>query len=174
MTIKRLCRYYFLRFRRLQGKPSFLAGGVAVGIFVGLTPTLPVQTPLILLLAILTRTSFAAGVLSSWIVCNPFTMPMIYYASFVAGNHVYKTELSAENILDTVTLIKSGENYGEIFSTLAGQGSQLMISMLIGGILIAICPAVMSYWPSKALFTRIHLIRKKQRQNKYKTIISQL
>jgi len=55
-----------------------LAGGIAVGLFVGLTPTVGFQTPLILLGALLFRVNFPVAFLALW-VSNPVTTPMLYW-----------------------------------------------------------------------------------------------
>ncbi|MDP3478975.1 MAG: DUF2062 domain-containing protein, partial [Desulfoprunum sp.] len=50
MRLKRLGKYYYLRFLRLKGDPYSLAFGTAIGVFVGLTPTMPLHTAIILIL----------------------------------------------------------------------------------------------------------------------------
>ncbi len=86
MKINRLSKFYYLKMLRLQGEPKALALGTAIGVFVGLTPTIPFHTVTIISIAMATRTSAIAGVISSWIVCNPLTYIPIYYFSMRVGN----------------------------------------------------------------------------------------
>jgi uncharacterized protein (DUF2062 family) len=69
----RTAKYYYLRFLRLRGKPGELARGVAIGIFVGITPTIPFHTILALILAMILRGSKIAALLATVLVSNPLT-----------------------------------------------------------------------------------------------------
>ena len=51
MSIKRTLRYHWLKFLRLQDDPRKLAWGMALGIFIGITPTIPFHFVSILFLA---------------------------------------------------------------------------------------------------------------------------
>jgi uncharacterized protein len=64
-----------------------LARGVAVGLFVGLTPTLGIQTPLMLGASILFRANFPAAFIVSWIN-NPFTVAFLYVGFHELGERV--------------------------------------------------------------------------------------
>jgi hypothetical protein len=65
-----------------------LARGVAVGLLVGLTPTVGFQTILMVLLCLLVRGSFPAAFLVSW-VSNPLTAPALYFAFNRLGEAVF-------------------------------------------------------------------------------------
>jgi uncharacterized protein len=64
-----------------------LARGVAVGLFIGLTPTLGVQTPLMLGASMLFRANFLAAFIASWIN-NPFTVAFLYVGFHELGERV--------------------------------------------------------------------------------------
>jgi len=98
MKFERLTRYYYLRFTRLKGNPKSLAMGTAIGVFIGISPTIPLHTVLILGITIATRTSTIAGIISSWVVCNPLTYIPIYYFSMLLGNLVTPYELNWQRI----------------------------------------------------------------------------
>ncbi len=55
-----------------------LARGVAVGLFIGLTPTVGVQTVLMLVASVLLRANFPAAFVASCIN-NPLTFPAFYF-----------------------------------------------------------------------------------------------
>jgi uncharacterized protein (DUF2062 family) len=57
LELKRLIRYYYLRFIRLRGNPHELALGMSFGIFTGLMPILPFQTVLAVALALVFKGS---------------------------------------------------------------------------------------------------------------------
>lgn len=64
-----------------------LARGVAVGLFIGLTPTLGVQTPLMLGASILFRANFPAAFIASC-VNNPLTVAFLYVGFHELGERV--------------------------------------------------------------------------------------
>ena len=90
MNFNRINKYYYLKFMRLRGDPKVLAGGVAIGVFVGLTPTIPLHTLLVIAFTIITRTSTIAGIISSVAVCNPLTSLFIIFLPFwvIFSHHI--------------------------------------------------------------------------------------
>jgi len=66
-----------------------IARGVAIGLFIGLTPTVGVQTLLMIALCMLVRGNFPAAFLVSW-VSNPLTMAPLYFAFNVLGRAVFE------------------------------------------------------------------------------------
>ena len=160
MQFNRLRKYYYLRFKRLKGDPYALAFGTAIGVFVGITPTMPLHTVTILILAFLTRTSAIAGVLSSWVVCNPLTYIPIYYFSTVIGNAVTPYELNWEKIQSVVAEISSAQSFGHSLQILAGLGLESLTVLLVGGCLLALPFALVSYYI--ALYTFLKIRAKRQ------------
>jgi uncharacterized protein (DUF2062 family) len=68
--------------------PHRIALGTSVGIFVGLTPTFLIQTPLVLLVALVTRPFFKFNVLAAVIagqITNPLTNIPIYWGQYIVG-----------------------------------------------------------------------------------------
>ena len=73
-TPLRTTRYFVLRFMRLRGSPYSLAMGTALGIFIGITPTIPLHTVAIIGITLLLRVSTLAGLIAGTVVCNPLTL----------------------------------------------------------------------------------------------------
>ncbi len=73
MSVKRILRYHWLKFLRLQDDPRKLAWGMALGVFVGVTPTVPFHFITVLTLAPLLRVSVITAVLGTQL-CNPLTI----------------------------------------------------------------------------------------------------
>jgi len=151
MGIKRLFRYYWLRLYRLQGNPTAVAGGFAIGIFVGLTPTLPVQTPIILALTLLTRTSFPAGILSSWLICNPLTMVPIYYWSYNTGQALFGSAQNGNDIQSLIASINTAATLPEIINSISTLGGHAVFLLLVGSLVFAAPLGLISYFPAKRL-----------------------
>ncbi len=160
MRFNRLGKYYYFRFLRLKGDPYSLAFGTAIGVFVGLTPTIPLHTGVILLLTFLTRTSVIAGILSSWLVCNPLTYIPIYYFSTVLGNALTPYELNWEKIQTVVNALSSSESISHSFEILTGLGFEAIAVLIVGGCVLALPFALVSYYVSLYTFLKIRAKRR--------------
>ncbi|MGW8158204.1 MAG: DUF2062 domain-containing protein [Desulfoprunum sp.] len=159
MKLDRIRKYYYLRFIRLKGDPRSLALGTAIGVFVGLTPTMPLHTIIILLLAFLTRTSAIAGILVSMIVCNPLTYIPIYYLSTIIGNTITPYELNWEKVQAVVDGLSSSQGFVHSFDLLAGLGQETVVVLLVGGVIFAFPFAVVSYYLALRIFVKIRAKR---------------
>lgn len=73
----------------LKGGAEFMARGVAVGLFVGLTPTVGFQTLLMIVGCMIARGNFLAAFVVSW-VSNPFTMGPLYWGCNILGKAVLR------------------------------------------------------------------------------------
>ncbi|MDZ7669732.1 MAG: DUF2062 domain-containing protein [Gammaproteobacteria bacterium] len=80
-------RRFLARTGSLNVDEFTLARGVAVGLFIGLTPTLGVQTPLMLAASMILRANFPAAFLASWIN-NPLTFAPLYFGMHQAGEYI--------------------------------------------------------------------------------------
>ena len=155
MNFWRFIKYYFVRFKRLQGSPHALAGGTAIGVFVGLTPTIPFHTVLIVFFSLLSRTSALAGIIVSWIVCNPFTYLPIYYLSAVVGNHLTPYELNLKNVQASLQQAMAGAGIEHSLAILIQSGYEAVVVMGVGGICIALPVAAVSYYLALIFFVQI-------------------
>ena len=79
ISLPRTIKYYALKFKRLRGDPHSLALGTAIGIFIGISPTIPLHTVAIIGAALLLRASTIAALISASVVSNPLTMVPQYY-----------------------------------------------------------------------------------------------
>ena len=84
MDLRRLLRYHWLKFLRLQEDPRKLAWGMALGVFIGVTPTIPFHLIAGLSLAALLRVSPVTTFVGMQIG-NPLTIPAIYLAAYKVG-----------------------------------------------------------------------------------------
>ncbi len=105
-----------------------LARGVAVGLLVGLTPTVGMQTIPMILLCVILRASFPAAFLVSWI-SNPLTAPALYFAFNRLGGAVFGGDLGA---LPPTT-------------NLAGEVARQTLYLVLGSALVAIPAALLGY-----------------------------
>ena len=109
MNLHRKIRYVYLRFRRLKGDPQKIALGMALGVFIGVTPTIPFHTILALALSYVFRISRVAAIMGVW-VSNPITIPPLYYCSFIIGKKILypHLDLSLPQLIDLRDVIRLG------------------------------------------------------------------
>jgi len=162
MDIKRTFKYYWLKFIRLRGNPQSLAWGAAIGVFIGLSPTLPLHTIAILLSTFITRTSTIAAISASVLVCNPLTYVPIYYFSLVIGNAVTPYELSWQKIKSILDILLSGQSFSNSIEAITSIGYEAAIVMVVGGIILALPFTVASYFFSLKIFIKIREKRSKK------------
>jgi hypothetical protein len=161
MKPSRAARYYYLRFLRLKDDPVILARGVAIGIFIGITPTLPLHTLLIIFFASILRGNLITALLSATVVSNPFTFVPQYYFSWFAGNLLLPGKLSWERIRTTLDMLLSDLSFGESLAAITHLGRDAVLVMVLGGILLALPFSLAGYVLSLKLFVKI---RNKRRQ----------
>lgn len=131
-------REYVERVKRLEGDPHYIAMGMAIGVFIGITPTMPFHTVLAVALAFMLRGSKAAAALGVWF-CNPITAPIFYVGSYKMGMYLLGDnvpfDLKYESILELLNL-----------------GLDVTIAMIAGGVILGILPAVASYFITRKIF----------------------
>ncbi len=74
-----------------------VATGLALGIFVGLTPTMGIQMIIAGLCALALRTNIAAGLAGCWIT-NPLSAPFIYTLEYKIGCRLLQTTCPAYRV----------------------------------------------------------------------------
>jgi hypothetical protein len=163
MNLWRFIKFNYFKFRRLQGSPHALAGGTAIGVFVGLTPTIPFHTLLIVFLSLLTRTSTLAGIIVSWIVCNPLTYLPIYYLSAAVGNTLTPYELNLTDLQNRLEQAMAGNGIENSLAILVDLGYEALVVMGTGGVCLALPFAAASYYPARMFFVQIRNKRIKKR-----------
>ncbi len=133
MSLKRTLRYHWVKFLRLQDDPRKLAWGMALGIFIGITPTIPFHFVSVITLAPLLRISPVTAVIGIQIM-NPLTIPFLYLAAFKVGHF----------LLHQGTPLKLPEAY-----TIASSLDLLWrggLALQVGGVILALPPAIASYF----------------------------
>ena len=153
---RRAARYYYLRFIRLRGHPNVLARGVAVGVFIGITPTIPFHTILAILFSFILRGSKVAALLATFAVSNPLTFFPQYYFSWKIGNWLSPGQHSWEEVSGLIDSIVNGGNFAETFSALAAIGFDSLMILVGGGIILATPFTIVFYFWSYFIFRSLH------------------
>jgi len=124
---------FYDQFISLRGTPEHLAFSLAIGIFVGVTPTIPFHTIIIAVLVFLFRRNFTAAWLGSWLISNPLTIPVFYLSQYELGKRLLG--MNSMNI--------AFSDYS--FCTILHMGKSVMVPLLTGGVAMAPLVALGSY-----------------------------
>lgn len=129
------------RVKKLPGDPHYIAMGMAIGVFISITPTMPFHTVIAVLLAFILRGSKAAAAIGVWF-CNPLTAPLFYLGSYKTGMFIFGKlapfNIKYESVLELIKL-----------------GMDATIAMIAGGIILGILPGIAAYFITRKIITTI-------------------
>ena len=111
------------RFVRMRGEPRELALGMALGLFLGLTPTMGVQILLAVFFASLFKWSKLTAATGVWIT-NPVTAPVVYGMTYLTGSRI----LGLQNSFD----MPIGLNWETLFQMLE-MAPEFILALIVGG-----------------------------------------
>ncbi len=152
----RLLRYYYLRFIRLKGDPRSIARGVALGTFLGTTPTMPLHSISLLIFAPICRANILASFLASMAICNPLTYFPQYYFAWLIGSKITPYDLSWARISGVLSVISAHGGFKETIQSIANLGWDAVIVMLSGGVVLALPLAIIAYFVSLRFFVSLN------------------
>lgn len=115
---------------------------MAIGVFVGVTPTIPFHTVFAVALAFAFRCSKPAAAIGVWFA-NPVTIPFFYWTSYKVGLLFWGNSSDLD--------IQKYESVFEIFKL----GLDVFLAMILGGILIGIPPAIVLYFITRKIFDKL-------------------
>lgn len=140
----------------LKGSPSQIALGLAVGVFVGISPLWGVQMFLAAALATLVTANRPAAVAAVW-VSNPLTAVPLYSLTYRVG-HAFVPGEHRDSIQNLLTQALSPEALawydlpGRVRAVLA-VGEEILVPLLIGGALVGTFAAVLTYVVCRPILT---------------------
>ncbi|MFC1850700.1 DUF2062 domain-containing protein [candidate division CSSED10-310 bacterium] len=136
-----LKRYFFRtysRFLKIRGNPREVALGFALGLFIGMSPTLGIQMPLAIFIAALLKWNKISAASGVWIT-NPITAPFIYSATYFIGSKVLELRKS---------FIPPDEFSFSTLLLMINKAPFILFSLCIGGIILGIPLAILGYYLS--------------------------
>lgn len=159
---RRASRYYYLRFLRLQGSPSSLALGSALGASIAVTPTLPLHTLCIVAVTLLLRVNTIAALMVGAVISNPLTFAAQYYLSWKIGSILLPGRLDWDQLHGSLVLVRQSSFLDGIH--IMGQlGFDAMLVLQTGGLVLAIPLGIITYLITIRFFA--HLQKRKQQKH---------
>lgn len=151
--LKRAARYWYLRVIRQQASARSIALGLAVGVFVGALPIIPLQTVTLIPLAFIFRVNF----FSAWLATcysNVATMVPFYTLLFIIGKACLPVgDISFDpSKLEMMQLIETGWD--------------VFLVMLAGGLIFGLPASFLTYFSSLKAIRRYRRIQVERRLNR--------
>jgi hypothetical protein len=154
-------RYQYLRLVRQDDTPERVAGGLALGVALGVLPSFGLGIIIVIFLSGWLRLNRAAGVIGA-LVMNPWTTPLFWAASYLVGSLVI-----GNNIAETLAIVNELKSQGDLWSHLLAK--RLLLPYIIGNIIVTVCVSavfyVVGFWAVRA-YRRAKAIRREHRRQR--------
>lgn len=140
--VRRWTRYQYLRVMRMNATPYSIAMGLAVGIFAGFLPIVPLQTALTVALCLPLRANPVVGFMGTWI-SNPFNWVPFYYCLYIVGRAIVPWDVPTMELEQFGAMLKTFD-----VTEFATFGKDLLASfkvMLLAGALLGLPSAAATY-----------------------------
>jgi len=162
-SFKQKTNDFITRFKELQGDPHYIALGMAIGLFVALTPTIPLRTSLAILLAFVFKASIPAAIIGTWFG-NPLTVPFVYIGTYKIGmmalGHTSPDISMVKTLLDAMMGPMPFLDKGHLIMNFLKQEMYVFYAMQIGGFIVGIFPGIFCYMVTKKIVIRLETKKK--------------
>jgi len=127
---------FYIRFLKIRGTPEQISLGMALGLFIGMTPFMGFHTiTAVAMASIFGWNKLAAGI--GVFITNPFTAPVIYAFTYQLGSNI-------TGYSDPGELASLFKDDGVI--ALIKSSPMIILDLLIGGMIIGIPVTVIGYF----------------------------
>jgi uncharacterized protein (DUF2062 family) len=154
--ITRSLKRFYGRFLRIRGHPRETALGLALGIFIGMTPSIGIQMATAVLVAALFKWNKISAATGVWIT-NPLTAPFIYSINYLIGARLL--EIKGGYSL-TPEISVAG------ISHMLHSAPEIFWALLVGGAVLGLPLAVAGYYFCYAAITRYQKLSKRLSESK--------
>ena len=143
MTIRDRINDFYNRFLSLNGKPEEIARAVTLGVFIGVTPTIPLHTALVMVSCLIFRQNITAAMLGATIISNPLTIPFLYLAAYELG--VLVLGLGANPFVLADYDVRS----------ILEIGWHILSPLMVGGVILAVLFTVPTYFITRHVVVKL-------------------
>jgi uncharacterized protein (DUF2062 family) len=143
-TLRSYAQKTYARFLKIRGRPRQIALGLALGLFVGMTPTLGIQTPIALFAASVLKWNKISAALGVWIT-NPLTAPFVYGLTYLVGKEALGIATSPQ---------LSDEFSIGAFRAIVERTPEIFAALTAGGVILGLPVAVLGYYLSYPVLER--------------------
>ncbi|MGB3298261.1 MAG: DUF2062 domain-containing protein [Phormidesmis sp.] len=149
---KRLLRYFYIRFLRMQSSPGAIARGAAAGAFAGAFPLIGLQTIIGIAIASCIQGNKVVAAASTWI-SNPFTYVPLFALNFHIGGWLLR-------LTPLTDLPASPAN----ISAWLEMGKDVAAALMLGSLITGTVASVFGYYIGFAVALRVRKVREARRR----------
>ena len=146
-----LLRYILL----IEDTPHSIALGTAVGMFIGMTPTVGIQMIIVIIFAFLVKPLFTFNRMAALItvyISNPVTMVPIYYMNYKVATVFYHGDYTIEDFRK----ILQYEDFSGWWRTIVELFVGIGVPLVIGTFIVATLCAAVTYPTMRWLLKKFH------------------
>ncbi len=114
-----------------------VAGGMALGVFIAMTPTIGIHMTAAVLAALVLRVNIPVAVAACWIV-NPVNAPFVYYMEYKVGVWLVGAGTPSD--------MAGMAGYGKMFHSFLGVARPLFFGTLVMGVPAAVLAYALTYF----------------------------
>jgi uncharacterized protein (DUF2062 family) len=148
----------YRRFLKIRGRPREIALGFSLGILIGMSPFMGLQTAIAVFFAALLKWNKLSAALGIWIT-NPATAPFIYGSTYLIGAKLIGIRKAYQPV-DEFTF--------ETTSNLFQRTPEILWALVLGGIIIGLPLSVIGYFFSYSAILKYQQNLKKRLERKKK------
>jgi len=157
--LKNKIAFFVDKIKKLHGDPHYVAFGMAIGVLIAITPTMPFHTIAAVTLALFFNASKPAAIIGVWI-SNPFTVVFLYFACYKAGHVFFDDSVNAlESIKILISHLESDIELSQkinYFIDFIQTNIKTFMIMNLGGILLGLPSSLAAYFITKCFFVTVH------------------
>ncbi len=159
--MKRFLKYLYTKMIREKGSPDYIAGGWALGMFVGCVIPVFCQLIVAIPLSFLFRCSKIGAALGTFITTPP-TAVFIYPVLIWVGNKVIRGNLSPDSAEKLLKIFNDQAlSFVQKWDAFADLGAALVAAFFAGGLLWALIMTPLTYFGVRFLVIRYRKMREK-------------
>ncbi len=141
--------YYYIKFAREKGTPDYIARGWSLGVLIGLAIPFGFQLFIVIPLSFLLKAS-RIGAVAGTFITNNFTIIVIYPFQVWLGSCIFGNPISYAAVKSDLQQFVAEPS----FKALATMGGEIVASFFMGGFLLAVIAAPITYFGVRALVIR--------------------
>lgn len=126
----------YTRFLKIRGNAREIALGLALGLFIGMTPFMGFHTAIAVFLAAILKWNKISSAIGVWIT-NPISAPFIYSFTYYIG---------AKLLFIKKAFLPFSEFNPTIILTMTQKAPKIIIVLTIGGIIVGLPLAIFGYY----------------------------
>jgi uncharacterized protein (DUF2062 family) len=153
--MRRIWRWFkakILTIARIDSTPVKVAVGIGLGAFIAMFPITGFQFLTGLLLSFLFRVNKVAVVVTTQLVCNPLTLPFLFFLDYKVGEKILG--LQSSMTLQSIKLLLSEMNITNFLSVLGAVARPLYLGSAVTGPVVGLVAFAIGFFLVRAFKRR--------------------